>query len=233
VFDALAPFLIFNDKENSMGWTFTHKPHGKKVRDAMRETFEQTYVPGSVAGRTILHDTATLREYFAIVERRDATTGEVLRFCLVVLIQHARGDYNFGYKEMTEGCGPTVIPPRSFFRALERMIPDPDGEWGAQWRDRCRAAYAARDAAKSYRPGQLIKLFGHRYRLAIDLKRKGFLADRLSCGRRLRITRAQLASATLVSPASPPGESAPTPVALCSSLSDAPDESARDLATAE
>jgi hypothetical protein len=52
-----------------MGWTYTHKPPGTKVREFMRERFEQAFVAGEKDGFRVLHDTATLREYFAIVER--------------------------------------------------------------------------------------------------------------------------------------------------------------------
>lgn len=114
-----------------MGWTYTYKPQGTKVRPFLRERFSQPFIAGEKDGFRILHDTATLRAYFAIVERSPQDGRTPVLFCLVCLTDHVRNPYNFGYKDMTEACGPNIIPPKSFFDVLERMIPQPDGAYGA------------------------------------------------------------------------------------------------------
>lgn len=175
-----------------MGWTYTHKPPGTKVRDFMRERFEQPFVAGKKDGFRVLHDTATLREYFAIVERTPQEAGSPLLFCLVCLTDHVRDHYNFGFKDMTEACGPNAIPPESFFHVLESMIPPPDGQYGAEWRARCRAAYAKRAAAKALSPGDRIRFQGVPYKILAKVPRRGVRVEDLSTGQTYLMTRAQL-----------------------------------------
>lgn len=178
-----------------MGWTYTHKPLGTKVRDFMRERFEQPYVAGEKDGFRVLHDTATLREYFAIVERTPQETGSPLLFCLVCLTDHVRDHYNFGFKDMTEACGPNAIPPESFFHVLERLIPTPDGQYGAEWRARCRAVYAKRAAAKALTPGDRIQFQGVPYKILAKVPRRGVRVEDLTTGQVYLMTRDQISRA--------------------------------------
>ena len=181
-----------------MGWTYTHKPTGTKVRDFLRKRFEQNYEPGVSTGFAVLHDTATFREYFAILERTDRDNGRIERFCLVVFLHYTRDFHNFGFKEVEESAGPYAVPPRNFFHTLEALIPQPDGQHSAAWRERCRAAYEHIDRTNQLAPGQMIQLFGHRYRLIENLARRGFTADRIPFGSRYRITKSQLRNAVLL-----------------------------------
>ena len=192
-----------------MGWTYTAKPHGVKTREFLRRRFEQTYIPGEKTGFKILSDTATLTEYFAIIERTDHVTGNAERFCLVCLVRHTRDHHNFCWKDMEESCGPYVTPPRSFFRVLEDMIPDPPCDTARDWRAACREYYAKLDAAPTFHTGQEIELYGNRYRLLDDLKRSGFRAVKLPFGGHYRIKRTQLRSATLIESTQPKPETTP------------------------
>jgi hypothetical protein len=183
-----------------MGWTYTHKPHGMKVRAFMRDRFEQAYVPGEKDGFRVLHDTATLREYFAIVERTPHDTGIPVLFCLVCLTHHVREAYNFGFKDMTEACGPNAIPPASFFALLERMIPEPDGVHGAAWRERCRAAYARRAAALSCGAGDTVTFQDVAYMILEKLPRRGVRVRHMGTGEIYLMTTAQLRRAQTCAP---------------------------------
>lgn len=183
-----------------MGWTYTHKPHGVKARDFLRLRFEQTYLPGEKTGFRILHDSATLTEYYAIIERTDKDTSLAELFCLVCLVRHSRDHHNFGWKEMEESCFPYVTPPRGFFRVLEEMIPDPDNKNAREWREACRTHYAKLDAQPRFKVGDEITLYDHQYRLIEDLKQRGFRAQRIPFGGQYRIKRTQLRTATLTAP---------------------------------
>lgn len=192
-----------------MGWTWTHKDKGVKVRDFLRREFEQDYIPGQKTGFKVLTDTATLTEYYAIIERTDRETGVPERFCLVCLVRHCRDHHNFGWKDMEESSGPYVIPPRSFFKTLEEMIPEPDGQWGREWRERCRAHYARLDALPKFAIGDEIALYDQRFRLIEHLGRRGFTAIKLPYGTRYRIKSTQMRAATLLAPESTQREAAP------------------------
>lgn len=183
-----------------MGWTYTHKPHGIKARDFLRRRFEQPYDPGAKTGFSVLHDSATLTEYFAIIERTDKDTAFVERFCVICLIRHSRDHHNFGWKEMEESCGPYVIAPRNFFQILEAMIPHPINQNAQDWREACRAHYTKLDAQPRFKVGDDIVLYDQRYRLIEDLKRRGFRAQRIPFGGQYRIKRTQLRSAVLAPP---------------------------------
>jgi hypothetical protein len=191
-----------------MGWTYTYKPDGVTSREFLRRQFEQDYVAGEQTGFKVLSDTATLSEYFAIVERTDRESGKTERRCLVCLIRRCGDHHNFGWKDMDESWLPYVTPPRSFFRVLEQMIPEPPCDNARQWRA-CRAHYEKLDATPNFASGQEIELYGSRFRLLDDLKRSGFRALKLPSGDLYRIKRTQLRSATLITPAPTQTEGSP------------------------
>ncbi len=188
-----------------MGWTYTYKPPGTKVRPFLRERFSQPFIAGEKDGFRILHDTATLRAYFAIVERSPQDGRTPVLFCLVCLTDHVREHYNFGYKDMTEACGPNIIAPKSFFDVLERLIPEPDGAYGADWRARSRAAYAHRSTQLALGPGQIVEFQDKRYRLLEKVPRRGFRVADLHTGGRHLMSRAQLLAARIVTDAADAG----------------------------
>ncbi|MEQ1717551.1 MAG: hypothetical protein ABL907_16500 [Hyphomicrobium sp.] len=102
----------------------------------MRREFTQTQIPNEKTGFEILHDHTTREAFFAIVKRTDPA-GDVRLFCLVCLIEVSGSEY--GYKDMTESMGPNILAPLGFLQKLEDLIPEPDGRYAADWRDRCRA----------------------------------------------------------------------------------------------
>lgn len=182
-----------------MGWTFFHTPKGAKTRDILRERLQQPHIPGEKTGFAVLFDALHGSKYWAVIERTDADSGDKLRFGLLCLTQRCRDFHNFGYKDVEENMGPAEIPPRSFFRKLEELVPEPDGRYGREWRERCRAHYAKPVIKITYAPGQLIELYGKHYALIEDLGRRGFkAAGRFPGGQIYRINRNQLREATLV-----------------------------------
>ena len=80
--------------------------------------------------------------------------------------------------------GPTETPPRSFFLKLEALVPEADGQYGREWRERCREHFAKLVAAIDSNPGQLIELYGKPYALVENLGRRVFkAAGRFPAGR--------------------------------------------------
>lgn len=125
-----------------MGWTFCQRPTGVSLTEFMRREFTQIHVPNEKTGFEILHDQTTREAYFAIVKRTDPA-GDTRLFCLVCLIEASGSEY--GYKDMTESMGPNVLAPLPFFHKLEKVIPEPDGKYAAEWRARCRAHHGLPD----------------------------------------------------------------------------------------
>lgn len=126
-----------------MGWTTTFKPKGMKHSDFFKQEFEQEYIPFEKTGFTIIYDTASFTDYFAIISRTDKDTGETKNFVLTVLVRNYPflSDYNISYKEVEESCGPCVVPPLSFFKVMEELVPEPEGKYGEEWRERCKQKY--------------------------------------------------------------------------------------------
>jgi hypothetical protein len=118
-----------------MGWTFCPRPTGVSVTEFMRREFTQIYVPNEKTGFEILHDQSTREAYFAIVKRADPA-GQSRLFCLACLFEASGSE--IGYKDMTESMGPNILAPLPFFQELEKMIPEPDGQYAIEWRARCR-----------------------------------------------------------------------------------------------
>lgn len=119
-----------------MGWIFCPRPTGMSATEFMRREFTQTHIPNETTGFEIVHDQTTREAYFAIIKRTEPA-GDIHLFCLVCLIEVSGSEY--GYKDMTESMGPTILAPLDFLQKLEDLIPEPDGRYAADWRDRCRA----------------------------------------------------------------------------------------------
>jgi hypothetical protein len=115
-----------------MGWTFTHREKGTSNLD----WFRQEFCP-SEPERLI--DVAT-KNGTAYAAYRSDSDGVI---AFVILTRWVRGDYyNFGYKDMDEGQGPSDDDcPARIFALLDPLPPekaDPSVEtnWAAQWRQR-------------------------------------------------------------------------------------------------
>jgi hypothetical protein len=127
-----------------MGWIFCPRPIGVSVTEFMRREFTQNHVPNEKTGFEILHDQTTREAYFAILKRTDPT-GQSRLFCLVCLIEVSGSE--IGYKDMTESMGPNILAPLPFFQELEKMIPEPDGQYAIEWRTRCRVHHGLAEKA--------------------------------------------------------------------------------------
>lgn len=137
-----------------MGWTFTTRRKG--------ETNEDFFGTGRfwVDGYEVL-DTAQVGFDHVVqaVRRPDG-----LVFAAVTLIKwvpKARDGYNFGYKDVSEGDGPSDTPAR----ILDLLSPAEElygadtksCKWANEWRERCRARLARKSSLK-LRTGAFLRL---------------------------------------------------------------------------
>ena len=125
-----------------MGWTYVRNTQNLDVATFMRRELEQPFIAGQQNGWSIEDHALTREAYFAIVKRTLKDPPHHHDFIVIVCLID-RGAGQIGYKDMDESMGPFVVPPQAFFKRIEKLIPDPPQPFGAAWRDRCRAQYAA------------------------------------------------------------------------------------------
>jgi len=114
-----------------MGWTWTYKRHDISVMTFFKEH-------GFEDEKHNILDCAVvcLREAYMAYQ---VPKGIVAVICL--LDYRPKDAYNFGYKDMDEGCGPGIC--RCPKRILEKLSPLEDLhkgkalEWARDWRERC------------------------------------------------------------------------------------------------
>lgn len=137
-----------------MGWTYLDKDKNQSVLDFFKEQFEYE----DEHGKLVILDggVVALREFYAACEVTKKS-GEVSRFGLVCLLDYPKNyDYNFGYKDMSEDCGPNACRcPKRIYDLIKDY--DPNHEWANKWRKRVEAYHAQREKAK-LKNGQKIKL---------------------------------------------------------------------------
>lgn len=123
-----------------MGWSFFRKPDNVKkwLIDNLASKFE--CLECKIKMRTA---------YMAV---RDKDSGQV--FAIITLLQYVGGEYNFGYKDMTETWGPYEADcPRSI---LEKLSPTSNDN-ALAWRAKCWENVRRREAASALKSGDQIQ----------------------------------------------------------------------------
>lgn len=149
-----------------MGWTCYYRAKGETdLAHLQRELFNYE------GSRYRLLDSATVRMVFygvLEVQRAEGEAGEPYRTAVVVLQQRTRGEYNYGRKEMDEGCGPceAACPERILrqLSPLSEVYPGADftkdgcAKWAADWRARCEANISKAKARPRVKQGDVVKV---------------------------------------------------------------------------
>ncbi|MFH0246065.1 DUF6927 domain-containing protein [Streptomyces sp. HK10] len=129
-----------------MGWLFYR-------RDKNAETNEEHFAKKLDDRYKIIARGTVEGVFYAAV--RDQITSEVTAF--IALTRWTKDpDFNFGYKDMDENCGPgDHKAPKSVLNALTPTT----NESALAWRAQCRAHHAQRDFLRRYlRPGTQVRL---------------------------------------------------------------------------
>ncbi len=121
-------------KVNIMGWTTTDKPSYVPVKEFFRNKFSHD---NDVTCVKIIEDAIVeFNTYYAAYEYTNKHTNQRVVSALIVLIDYHGDDrYNFGYKDMTEDCGPyqAKCPER-----ILNMLTETNNEYALSWREACR-----------------------------------------------------------------------------------------------
>lgn len=129
-----------------MGWTFFHKPVGKKAVDAIKDGCGAEFlkrIVASSATREAVFLVAQFHEPDSTVYVPDADG--MVRVLLVYAIKSVpKDEYNFGYKDMEETMGPYGCPAPMSIIAQCSELQDPIGPY-PQW--------SSLKSARDYREG--------------------------------------------------------------------------------
>lgn len=117
-----------------MGWLFMEKPTDVKKYLVNNLTWET-----ESKKNTCLDIAMKLNVAYAAVETIDKESGDREVWAAVFLMKYIRGDdpYNWGYKDLTECCGPVEADCPA--RILD-LLTTTNHEYAIEWRRRCRKA---------------------------------------------------------------------------------------------
>ena len=149
-----------------MGWVFFHKPKGKKAIATMREQLGEDW-----CAKHVVAESATREAVFFVVKRHSPNDNVYvpdadgfIRGLAVIKIKSGRGDYNFGYKDMSESMGPVGCEcPPAIIEAASPLR-DPVGpEMGYSslrsaraYRERSIKVYKLKALKRSLKPGAIV-----------------------------------------------------------------------------
>lgn len=181
-----------------MGTICSHKPDYIKATDFLVQNHltwdshdKETGDKHTVLATALVN----MRELYAAVEHIKADgTREV--WCAVLKVSwHPKDHYNCCVKSMSEHEGPYYhnCPEK----ILKLLTPLADGqEWAARWREKCWANVNFKKVVKKV--GDVVRLYGHDYKLYEYLGRRGYLALHVESGNFYRLKLNQVKSAMLV-----------------------------------
>jgi hypothetical protein len=141
---------------------YCHVPKGtsldyfKKLLTWETETTKNEFVQGAFD---------SFKEFYAAVKTTVKATGKTYTWAFVAMVNYTRGDYNFGYKNMDETCGPNISNcPKSILALLspveettESRSKDGSYGWAKAWRIRCWENVFQREATNKLEDGAIIK----------------------------------------------------------------------------
>lgn len=115
-----------------MGWTYQQKPENVTEWFKNKLTWEN-----DTRKYTCLATAIKFKEAYAAIEVIYKDTGKRQVFAAAFMLNYTREyHYNFGYKDMTEDMGPVIA---NCPKKILDLLTEPENEWAAQWRERCRA----------------------------------------------------------------------------------------------
>lgn len=134
-----------------------------------------------------------MREFYAAVEHIKADGSREV-WCAVCKVSYYPKDYyDFCVKAMSEFEGPYC---HNCPEKILKLLTPTDSEWANAWREKCWANVNFKKVVKKV--GDVVRLYGHDYKLYDYLGRRGYLAIHVESGHTYRLKLSQVKAAVLV-----------------------------------
>lgn len=179
-----------------MGTTCSHKPANITATEFLIKnhlTWDSHDKETGDKHTVLATSLVNMRELYAAVEHvRADGTREV--WCAVLKVSwHPKDHYNCCVKSMSEFEGPYY---HNCPEKILKLLTPTDSEWANAWREKCWANVNFKKVVKKV--GDVVRLYGHDYRLYEYLGRRGYLALHVESGHAYRLKLSQVKAAMLV-----------------------------------
>lgn len=179
-----------------MGTTCSHKPDNVKATDFLIDNHlnwdshdEETGDKHTVLATAFIN----MREFYAAVEHVKADGTREVWAAVIKVSWYPKDHYNCCVKTMSEFEGPYY---HNCPEKLLKLLTPTDSEWANTWREKCWANVNRKKVVKKV--GDVVRLYGHDYKLVEDLGRKGFRVYHVDSGNQYHLKPSQVKSAMLV-----------------------------------
>lgn len=179
-----------------MGTTCSHKPANITATEFLIKnhlTWDSHDKETGDKHTVLATSLVNMRELYAAVEHIKADgTREV--WCAVLKVSwHPKDHYNCCVKSMSEFEGPYY---HNCPEKILKLLTPTDSEWANAWREKCWANVNFKKVVKKV--GDVVRLYGHDYKLECDIGRRGFYAKHVETGTMYRLKLNQVKAAMLV-----------------------------------
>lgn len=179
-----------------MGWmstTYVKQP-GQTMTDWFIRHGTLSWESGSYTCRVLKSALKNRTTYYAAIEQKNVSTGEIVVFAVVILCRFGKwpGGHNFGWKDMDETVGPNEDDcPESILKLLTPTT----SEYANDWRRRCWEKIQKKKARPKIEVGTKLLYGGTIYTVEQKLGRRGYSVSPGFC--RMRVTQAAKAEIVL------------------------------------
>lgn len=136
-----------------MGWLISHDFSKKEQVEDLIKGWD---IPDTNRKQVCIGHSVRGNVLYAVFQHKIDDVPSSDAYIAVFLLRKDRG-YGWGYKDMTEACGPYVYDcPEKLFK-LAPVVAD------ASWREKCRNKAASKKAAPAIVPGTVVR-FAHGYK---------------------------------------------------------------------
>ena len=181
-----------------MGTTCSHKPANVKATDFLIDNHLTWDSHDKEAGdkHTVLATAlVNMREFYAAVEHVKADGTREVWAAVIKVSWYPKDHYNCCVKAMSEFEGPYYHNcPEKMLKLLTPLAEHE--KYAAEWREKCWANVNRKKVVKKV--GDVVRLYGHDYKLREYLGRRGYFATHVESGHTYRLKLNQVKAAMLV-----------------------------------
>lgn len=179
-----------------MGTLCSHKPANVKATDFIVDNYLTWDNHDKETGdkHTVLATALVgMREFYAAVEHVKADGTREVWAAVIKVSWYPKDHYNCCVKSMSEHYGPCY---HNCPEKILKLLTPVNSEYANAWRQKCWANVNHKKVVKKV--GDVVRLYGHDYKLYEDLGRSGYRALHVESGNFYRLKLNQVKEATLV-----------------------------------